>query len=345
MSMNKNEREALLRRLVNAIGESSDTFSPSAFAKAEGLSSQSVYRYLQALSADDKIIIRKDGKHNAYSLVDETRQFEYSLSGLSEDRVWKNDIAPFFKELTETAYANLAYAFTEMLNNAIDHSGGDTVRVLISKNGYRAKVLLCDNGVGIFSKIAEAMGFEEKSFSILELAKGKFTTDPSSHTGEGVFFSSKVMDQFAIVSDGLIFLGPQSDSEAFIDSADNDIPGTSVMMSIKYEHYESKSAVFDYYTQAPDDYGFSKTLVPVRLLEYGDERPLVVSRSQAKRLMVRFERFQNIILDFSGIDEIGQGFADELFRVFTSQHPGTKLSPINCNEAVEKMIKRVKAAQ
>lgn len=342
MSLNKAERTALFNRLVAAIGEGS--FSAPAFAEGESLSTQSVYRYLNSLRAAGKVSVQKVGGRNVYKLVDEVRQFEYSLDGLSEDLVWKKDIAPFFTELSETAFSNLAYAFTEMLNNAIDHSGGSSVQIIISKNGYRASVILRDDGVGIFSKIAAAMGFEEKSFSILELAKGKFTTDPSSHTGEGVFFSSKVMDEFAIVSDGLIFLGPQSGRNAYIDNTKIDSAGTSVVMSIKYDHPESKSAVFDRFTQAPDDYGFSKTIVPVRLLEYGDEKPLVVSRSQAKRLMVRFERFQNIVLDFSGIDEIGQGFADELFRVFANQHPNTTLVPVNCNATVTKMIARVKAS-
>ena len=113
-------------------------------------------------------------------------------------------------------------------------------------------------------------------------------------------------------------------------------------MEIKYSHTETSKDVFDKFTQAPEDYGFSKTIVPVRLLEYGDPTPLVISRSQAKRLMMRFERFQNTVLDFSGIEEIGQGFADELFRVFPSQHPGTLLTPINCNDSVAKMISRVR---
>ena len=344
MSLNKNDRNALLHRLIVAIGKKPNSFSPAAFANMAGVSVQSIYRYLAALCDNGKITIAKNGNRNIYKLVEQEEQFEYSLHNLSEDIVWKKDISPFFAELSETAFSNMAYAFTEMLNNAIDHSGGECVKIFIAKDGYKAKVWIYDDGIGIFNKIASAMGFEEKSFAILELAKGKFTTDPCSHTGEGVFFSSKVMDDFAIISDGLIFLGPKSNGDAYIDSVDIDSPGTCVMMEIEYDHCESKSAVFDKFTQAPDDYGFSKTIVPVRLLEYGDEKPQVVSRSQAKRLMVRFERFQNIILDFSGIDEIGQGFADELFRVFANQHPGTKLTLMNCNKEIKKMISRVRSS-
>ena len=185
------------------------------------------------------------------------------------------------------------------------------------------------------------MGLEENSFAILELAKGKFTTEPESHTGEGVFFSSKVVDDFAIFSEDLVFLGPSSDNNPYVDKARTFRKGTTVFLRIKNSHKETSKEVFDRFTEAPESYGFTKTIVPVRLLEYGDDRPLVVSRSQAKRLMVRFDRFENIVLDFSGIEEIGQGFADELFRVFPSQHPNTILTPINCSEQVNNMIQRV----
>jgi hypothetical protein len=67
----------------------------------------------------------------------------------------------------------------------------------------------------------------------------------------------------------------------------------------------------------------------------------LMSRSQAKRLMNRFDRFREVILDFSGVDFIGQGFADEIFRVFAGANPGTRLVPVHCVETVEKMIAHV----
>jgi hypothetical protein len=67
----------------------------------------------------------------------------------------------------------------------------------------------------------------------------------------------------------------------------------------------------------------------------------LVARSQAKRLTLRFERFQTVVLDFAGVEEIGQAFADELFRVFHQAHPATTLSPVNMTTAVEMMFKRV----
>lgn len=343
MSVSKKTRDGFDRKIIAAIGEHPGKFPVSDFAKQEGITVQSVYRRLKALEDDGRIVKKKSGTANVYELKAQTECFTLKLAGLSEDSVWRNRVKPFFSELPDVAMSNLAYAFTEMLNNAIEHSDGVETEIVLIKNGYMATVIIRDNGVGIFNKISAAMDLEEKRYAILELAKGKFTTDPRSHTGEGIFFSSKVMDAFAIFSDELVFLAPTTAHEPVLVSIGDLGGGTAVLLGIKYDHSQPSSEVFDSFTEAPEDYGFSKTIVPVRLLEYGEEKPLVVSRSQAKRLMVRFERFQNIILDFDGIDEIGQGFADELFRVFANEHPGTKLTPINCNEKINRMIARVRA--
>lgn len=342
MSVSNAERKAVIEDLVDRLAKEKDRFSITAFAKDHDLTSQSVYRYVNQLVEENKLTKEKQGKKNVYRFVNEYKTLEKDIAGLAEDSVWRNEVRPFLSDMPKIAYDNLAYAFSEMLNNAIDHSNGTKVKISIEKNIHEVTIIIADNGVGVFKKIADAMGLEEKSFAILELAKGKFTTDPKSHTGEGVFFSSKVVDEFAIFSEDLFFLGPTSYSPPYVDRSKTFRNGTIVLLCIYNSHKETSKEVFDRFTEAPESYGFTKTIVPVRLLEYGDERPLVVSRSQAKRLMVRFERFENIILDFSGIDEIGQGFADELFRVFPDQHPNTTLTPINCSEQVKQMITRAK---
>jgi hypothetical protein len=77
----------------------------------------------------------------------------------------------------------------------------------------------------------------------------------------------------------------------------------------------------------------------MRLMQYEGES--FMSRSEAKRLMNRFDQFLEVVLDFTGVDFIGQGFADEVFRVFSLAHPGTQIIPINCTETVAKMIAHV----
>lgn len=49
------------------------------------------------------------------------------------------------------------------------------------------------------------------------------------------------------------------------------------------------------------------------------------------------------MLDFAGIEDIGQAFADELFRVYALAHPQLELVPLNMTAQVERMWLRVSA--
>ena len=234
-----------------------------------------------------------------------------------------------------------------MLNNAISHSGAERIGILLSVNAYKVNVAIIDNGIGIFKKIQQALHLDEEYYAVLELAKGKFTTDPDSHTGEGIFFTSKAADEFLILSDGLRFVNDNKKEHRSLLQGIEDVKenseaaGTIVLIGVLCDHSASLKDVFEEYTQMPEEYGFNKTIVPVKLLGYGEQNPYFVSRSQAKRLLMRFESFENILLDFEGIDEIGQGFADEIFRVFRNQHPNITIKVTNCSQDVMNMIYHV----
>jgi hypothetical protein len=99
-----------------------------------------------------------------------------------------------------------------------------------------------------------------------------------------------------------------------------------------------RNVQLDRFASSGEDYGFTRTHIPVVLAQYGDEN--LVSRSQAKRLLARFDRFKEVFLDFTGVHTIGPAFADEIFRVFYRQHPEIRLVWVNANSEVEKMIRR-----
>ena len=71
----------------------------------------------------------------------------------------------------------------------------------------------------------------------------------------------------------------------------------------------------------------------------------LISRSQAKRVLSRFERFREVLLDFKGVSSIGQAFADEIFRVFKQSHPDVVILAINTTPEVDKMISRAKSIE
>jgi hypothetical protein len=66
-----------------------------------------------------------------------------------------------------------------------------------------------------------------------------------------------------------------------------------------------------------------------------------MSRADARGVLAYVGHCKHIQLDFSEVPEIGQAFADEIFRVFTLAHPTIKLEAVNANPDVQRMIKRV----
>jgi hypothetical protein len=226
-----------------------------------------------------------------------------------------------------------------MINNAIDHSGASDVQVEVRQDALSTEVLVADEGEGIFVKIQRALGLYDPRESILELAKGKLTTAPENHTGEGIFFTSRALDSFEIESHHLRCRHGQRGEDSIVQE-EGDTPGTRVRMGLANDSPRILRQVFDAFT-ASEEYTFDKTVVPLRLAQYEGEA--LVSRSQAKRVANRFERFKRVELDFAGVSQIGQAFADELFRVFARAHPEIRITPINTEPAVAQMIRRVVA--
>ena len=102
--------------------------------------------------------------------------------------------------LRENVEAIVHYAFTEMLNNAIDHSKSGRGNISMSLQAGAVIFEVRDYGIGIFQSIAAKFNLEDENSAMLELIKGKTTTMPEAHSGEGIFFTSKVADQFILRS-------------------------------------------------------------------------------------------------------------------------------------------------
>jgi hypothetical protein len=281
---------------------------------------------------------RGAGVRYALAVQVDVRQ-SYPRAGLSEDRVWQALLAPVVADLPENVRDVWRYGATEMVNNAIDHSGSPLVHAGMRRNALFTQAWVTDDGEGIFVRIQRALKLFDPREAIMELAKGKFTTDPANHSGEGIFFSSKVFDVFDIRSGRLHFAHDDGKVDILFERG-ADAPGTTVFMQLANDSPRTTREVFDEFA-APEEYSFAKTIVPVKLAQHEGEK--LVSRSQAKRLTMRFERFQTVVLDFEGVGEIGQAFADEVFRVFQGAHPQTTLVPVNMAAGVKSMVSRARA--
>lgn len=311
-------------------------------AEKFGCSRQAVHKHLQRLIADGSVTEEGQTRSKIYQLAPLVRwNKQYELAaGLAEDAVWRKDIAELIGKLPENVLGIWHYGFTEMFNNVIDHSGARVASISLTKTAAATTIIIYDDGVGIFKKIQAALGLVDERHAVLELAKGKFTTDPRNHSGEGIFFTSRMFDKFVISSGEVFFTHQFDEKEDWILQSSSSSGGTLVKMVLHNHTARTTKKVFDKFT-SDDDYGFTKTVVPVKLMRYGDDN--LVSRSQAKRLLARVDRFKTVVLDFSGIASVGQAFADEVFRVFRAKNPGVEVVPIHTSSEVRRMITRAES--
>jgi STAS-like domain of unknown function (DUF4325)/Histidine kinase-like ATPase domain len=253
------------------------------------------------------------------------------LEGLEEDVVWRELVDTL--HLPEAARRILAYAFTEMLNNAIDHSSGNRAHVQVWRSNTLVAFEIADDGRGIFEHLRTAFDLPDHPAAISELTKGKRTTAREGHSGEGIFFTSKAVDRFALASDGWEWVVDNKRADHAVGTLPV-TPGTVVRVELDPATTRDLATLFGEYTE---DSEFTRTRPVVKLFNVGVE---FVSRSEAKRLLVGMEEFTQVEVDFAGVTSVGQGFVDQLLRVWPTDHPGTRIVPTNMNRAVAFMVAR-----
>lgn len=259
---------------------------------------------------------------------------ELTLLGLAEDVVWRRVKEDLGLSTESKAGRIMGYAFTEMLNNAIDHSGSETATIKWWVTPDQWSFEIRDYGIGVFPKLRRGLDLANDFEAVQELSKGKRTTDRARHTGEGIFFTSKALDIFRLTSSGIRWTVDNIRKDVALGVAPI-VRGTSVECQVDPETQRDLPDVFHQFT---DDLAFVRTRPVVKLFEVGTS---FVSRSEARRLLDGLDTdFEIVEVDFTGVTDVGQGFVDELLRVWPAAHPDKAVVPINMNAAVEFMVRR-----
>lgn len=323
--------------LVRALLASQGSVTAGDVARLAGFTRQAAHYHLARMVEKGELVRQGGGRGSKYvrrTLFAAT----YELAGLEEHLVWREIETTLSASVSLSADARsiLAYSFTEMLNNAIDHSAGRSADVLAWLVEGSVAFQVTDDGIGVFEKVKETYALADEFEGISQLSKGKQTSDEERHSGEGIFFTSKAVDRFELESGLLTWVVDNIRGDQAVGGPPTARKGTRVACWLARDSSRSLRKVFEQFTQE-EGLDFSRTSVPVRLLL---PEGSFVSRSEAKRLVVGLERFREVILDFSGITEIGQAFVDELFRVWAQDHPRTRLVPLTMTPAVEAMINR-----
>ena len=334
MSLKREEKGKIKEFLLKIISIGENPYK--AMENNFKISRQTVSKYLSELVEKNYITKNSKGNYTINFYISESKI--YKNKNLEEDIVYDELIKKYEIDKKNNVKHILVYAFTEMLNNAIEHSEGTEISIYYAENYFNIFVTIKDNGIGIFRKIVRDHNLKNENEAIFELKKGKLTSDAENHSGEGIFFTSKVVDYFLISSFNKTF---SSGSDEYFYSIEQNrertIKGTEVILVLNKNTERTTKEIFDEYTS--DDFVFNKTKITVHLAKdyLGHD---FVSRSLAKRILMNVEKFKVIVLDFENIDNIGQGFADEVFRVFKNKNPDITIVPVNMNEEIEFMINR-----
>jgi anti-sigma regulatory factor (Ser/Thr protein kinase) len=259
----------------------------------------------------------------------------YALAGLQEDLPWSQDFLPCLA-LPDHIAQLAQHAFTELLNNAITHSGGGSVTVSMRQTPQQLQLLVSDDGRGIFDAIGQAFQITDPAQAMLELAKGKLSTRPEGHNGRGLFFTARLADVIDLHANAQAFQQRDWQREQWHATRPACRQGSAVYVAICMDTERRLDAVLRRYSLDGLGYGFERTVVPLRLATA--PQVALASRAQAQRVALRLQRFRRVELDFDGLAEVGHGFADELLRVFHHQHPEVDLVPVNMAPRVAAMV-------
>ena len=342
MSFTESKRQKIKDHILRKIDADKKEFI-ALISNEYGISVTSVKRYIES-EIENAHIIRDTYRTCGYSLAFTGRELRYDIKSIAEreDSILFSEILPLINA-GDKAMEIWNYVLPEILSNAVNHSGGSTVSIYVRSNYLYTRVTVADNGVGIFSKVREAMksfGHRDPSIddAVAELYKGKFTSEPDKYVGDGIFYSMHLLDKFAAISEGNVIRAGFEEEPSYLRShllgyamrpTDN---GTVIVMQLENDTQRDASDVFDKYSSGED--GLLRTNIPV-FEACADRNP--ITRSQAKRLCARLDMFDEVILDFEKSMIMGQGFADEVFRVFHNNHPQVVVMPVGMNPVVKRM--------
>lgn len=318
-----------------------------------GVSRQYVNMVIFDLIAD-KQVVKLGGTRNAFyvstdyvrihpDILPSTFKKKYINSSLEEHQVLMEleEKFPLISNVPENIKSIFTFAFSEMFNNAIEHSGSKIISVEVSLRNNKLSFIIEDSGIGVFRNIMKKKGLRSVVEAIQDLLKGKTTTMPKSHSGEGIFFTSKASDLFILDSFGRQLSIQTLLNDVKVKQVSISKRGTRVIFEISVDSNLHLNDVFKKYTniKGDSDFGFDKTEIRVKLFTTSGVH---ISRSQARRILSGLEKFKIILLDFDKVPVVGQAFADEIYRVFQNAHPDISIQEENMSAGVRFMVERAK---
>src|SRR3989344_2924171 len=150
-----------IRRLILRKLAKKKTLKASDIVRATGFSRAYINRFFQELQNEGKIVLLGKANRSRYASTKTARGAKKELlsvsrilknKNLSEDLVLdgiKQDTG-IFLDLSKNIANIIDYSFTEMLNNAIEHSRSSEIAIQMKRDKSGISFEVVDSGIGIF---------------------------------------------------------------------------------------------------------------------------------------------------------------------------------------------------
>ncbi len=308
-------------------------------AQKFAISRQAAARHLKKLTTQGEIETEGNTSGRIYRLhKGRIAEFSYRIADRpSAEEVYTADILPLLVSLPSNVQKLWAYCFEEIFSNGTSHSKGTNLTIRVIQKKLQTTINVIDDGIGIFNSIKKRHKLDNDEHAALLLSNSTFQKKSDIQERANIFLSSRMTSSFTIVSKRVVLTHQQDISwDWTLGRTQEETPGTFVNMVITNDNLRSPEEIIDEYKTSRKEL-LARTCIPVKLVDYCAQAPF--SRSQARRVLSRIDKFKIAILDFIGVEEIGPAFADQVFRVFSLEHPEIEVLYTNANKQVEAVIK------
>lgn len=303
------------------------------------ISRPGVHRHINQLIRTGQLSKAGTTRKTRYFLTtDRKKAWTFHVSPeLNETTIWKDYLEANLRIFRLNVADICQFGFLQVVSNALIHAQAKSITIGYWFSGNQISLTIEDDGIGLFKKIAQSAGLRNERESILRLAKGRFSSWPDQHNGEGLFFCAKMFDECTISSNGISF-HQFGTKDWYVDFLNTDSKkGTSVCLSLNIGTTRTLAETLEQYISMETG-KVTRTHIHVKTAELTESA--YVSRAQAQEILFDLEGFKHIVLDFKNVRTVGQSFVDEIFRVYQTKHPDTEIEFINENENVRFMIER-----
>ncbi len=299
-----------------------------------------IFRHLQWL-LNEKEIIKIGNTSSAQYFLKASLNRKFSVNifpELSEAQIWIDYLEDTFCLLPKYAYEIFRYAFSRTFNNVMEHSKATEVEIQTLWEKDELTLKIQDNGIGIFDCMQKSLSLSNERECVIRLATEKVTTSPEKHGGQGLFFTSRAVDQFMLRSGNIHFYRNNRQDDWTLETHQVQLTGTTVSLSLAYNTRRRITEIFKKYSTLVDDSDprFDKIHILVELCS--KEILNRCNRQNAKKLLQGVHKYRHVLVDFKNVNSVTQGFVDEVFRLFQARYPQIEIKYTNANDDVKFMI-------